>query len=185
MSTSDIDIPRVSEIIKLGGLVTGKSGNLSYRLSRDAYAVTVTGQDLRFLGDDSFVRKKLSDKQKGNASIEWRLHAFAYAASPSAKAVFHFQPRYLTALSILTRPPVDRLKGLLPETARYIKKIAVVDYALPGSIALARGVREAIHRRADALILRDHGAVVTGASVGDALHKAEAFEFAARVLCTL
>ncbi len=161
------------------GLVTGKSGNLSMRISPDSFLITATGKSKGEITDRDLVICKINkDSADKRASSEWRLHRAIYRARKDANAVFHSQPAFTTIIACAKNKKIK--KDLIPETIAYLKKIEIIPYCHAGGIELAKKVGAGA-LKADFLLLENHGAVSFGASIEEAVLKTVTFEF----LCKL
>ncbi|MBI4837863.1 MAG: class II aldolase/adducin family protein [Nitrospirae bacterium] len=161
------------------GLVTGKSGNLSMRISPDSFLITATGKSKGEITDRDLVVCKINtDSADKRASSEWRLHRAIYRARKDAKAVFHSQPPFTTIIACAKNKKIK--KDIIPEAVAYLKKIEIIPYCHAGGIELAKKVGAGA-LRADVLLLENHGAVSFGPSIDEAVLKSVTLEF----LCKL
>ncbi len=180
---TNVNLKRISEIIRSSRLVSCRSGNLSFRAGKASYLITRSGKDLRFLNKRSFIKKKVKDKKRDSASIEWRMHAYVYQNIKDAHCVLHFQSPFLTTLSVTEDDFLDIFNTLLPESVKYIRNTAMVTYRTPGSKELAEAVLKAAKKGSLCMILENHGGLAIGGSVDEVLTKAEVMEFTAKTLC--
>ena len=109
------------------------------------------------------------------------LHMAIYRARPQAGAVVHLHSLHSVAVSCLADIDPDDI--LPPITAYYVMKIGrlpLIPYFPPGDLALAEavGAKAAQHR---AVMLANHGPVVSGKNLDDALYAAEELEDTARL----
>jgi ribulose-5-phosphate 4-epimerase/fuculose-1-phosphate aldolase len=164
------------------GLTSGSSGNLSVRIN-DGWLMTPTGSTF---GDLAPERISLLG---GNGELlsgdpptkEHFLHMAIYRRRPQAGAVVHLHSLHSVAVSCLADIDVDNI--LPPITAYYVMKIGrlpLIPYFPPGDHGLAEAVEEkaALHR---AVMLANHGPVVSGKNLEDALYAAEELEDTARL----
>jgi len=161
------------------GLVWGTSGNMSVRVDAHSFFITASGKSLGDIADNDLVLCRM-DKQGGSkkASMEWRLHREVYLNKKDTKAVFHSQPPYSTLIACARNKRI--MTALIPETIAYLKKIEVIPYFHAGSIELAQRCGEGA-RKADVLLLENHGLVAFGACIEEAVNKTLAFEFLCRL----
>lgn len=149
------------------GLVSGTAGNVSARdgdlvwitPSGMAYA-TLTADDLVAAGRDGAI---VAGGRR--PSVELPMHLACYAADEAVRAVVHTHPVHVMALSMLgwPLPPVlDSLAG------RFGGEVPVLDYAPSASAELAAIVGRSAPQH-PAMILRQHGLVVTGETLAQAL----------------
>ena len=160
------------------GYAHGSSGNLSVRLP-DGLLVTPTNSCLGRLDPARISRLDLEGRHvSGDApSKEGFLHLAMYQERPSAQGIVHLHCTHCVAVSC-----VADFSGLPPITAYYvmrIRELALIPYYRPGDRALAEAVREKA-RKHHAVLLANHGPVVAGKSLEDAVYNAEEMEETAR-----
>ena len=161
------------------GLVWGTSGNMSIRADEDSFLITATGKSLGDISGKDLVRCRIDKDSAGkNASMEWRLHSEIYRNRKDASAVFHSQPPYSTLLACARHIKIKT--GLIPEAVAYLEKTEVIPYRHAGSIELAKKCAEGA-KKADVLLLRNHGVVTIGSCIEDAVNKTLTFEFLCRL----
>ena len=114
------------------------------------------------------------------------MHAAAYLARPSARAIVHVHSHYATAVSCL--PPDARGDAGLPPYTPYrvmrLGRVALVPFAPPGSARLAELVCEA-SQRTHAMLLAQHGSLTVASSLEQAVADAAELEAAARLTLAL
>lgn len=158
------------------------SGNLSWRIADDEVLVSATGAWLSDLTPEEVSVCRLSDEAVLNGvkpSREARFHLGIYRERPELKAILHFQSTYATAIACMQNPPESI--NLTAEIPLYVgEEIPVVPYLMPGSMALAEAVIDAM-KDSDSCYLANHGEVVAGSSLADAFQKAVFFEMGARL----
>ena len=165
------------------GYAHGSSGNLSVRLP-DGLLVTPTNSCLGRLDPARISRID------GNGNLvsgdppskEAFLHLAMYQERPTAQGIVHLHCTHCVAVSCL-----DNFSDLPPITAYYVMRIrslALVPYYRPGDRALAEAVREKA-RKHHALLLANHGPVVAGKSLEDAVYNAEELEETAKLYLLL
>lgn len=164
------------------GYAHGSSGNLSVRVA-DGVLVTPTGSCLGRL-DPARISKIAPDGRTLSGdppSKEAFLHLAVYASRPSAGAIVHLHCTCAVAVSCLVHD--DPRNVLPPLTAYHVMRVGalpLVPYFAPGDRALAAavGALAASHR---AVLLANHGPVVAGTSLDDAVDSAEELEQTARL----
>jgi 3-dehydro-4-phosphotetronate decarboxylase len=168
------------------GYAHGSTGNLSLRIG-DRVFITATGGSLRGLTPE---RLAIIDLQ-GNALDEHRpskeapFHLAVYRARPEARAIVHLHSPWAVALSCLE----DLEFGLpvAPVTPYFFMRVAplgIVPYSRPGSPELGAAV-ERLAPTHHCLLLRNHGPLCAGATVSEAVDRAEELEASARLHFTL
>jgi ribulose-5-phosphate 4-epimerase/fuculose-1-phosphate aldolase len=168
------------------GYAHGSSGNLSVRLD-DGILITPTGGSLGRLEAGRISKVDLHGKHVAGdpPSKESFLHLAMYAERASAKAIVHLHCTCAVAISCMVHPnPRDVLPPLTAYYVMRVGKLPLVPYYRPGDRALAEAVRaEAKNHRA--VLLANHGPVVAGKSLDDALDSAEELEATAKLVLLL
>jgi ribulose-5-phosphate 4-epimerase/fuculose-1-phosphate aldolase len=165
------------------GLTPGSSGNLSARLA-DGYLVTPTGSCLGFLEPERLSKLDAEGEHIGGdaPTKEVPLHLAFYKARPQAGGVVHLHSTYATALSCLAHiDPQNALAPITPYAIMQVGAVPVLPYAPPGSAELAEPVREAA-KNAAAVLLANHGPVVSAKSFRAAVMAAEELEETAKLI---
>ena len=159
------------------GYAHGSSGNLSVRLA-DGVLITPTGSSLGRLDPVRLAKIDLDGSPVAGdpPSKEAFLHLAMYAERPTARAIVHLHCTCAVAVSCLVHD--DPRNVLAPLTAYHVMRVGVlplIPYYRPGDRALAEAVRRAAadHR---AVLLANHGPVVAGKSLDDAVDSAEELE---------
>jgi ribulose-5-phosphate 4-epimerase/fuculose-1-phosphate aldolase len=169
------------------GYSGGTSGNLSVRLDSGGYLMSPTNVSLGRLDPNRLSTLDPSGRHVGGPAPtkEAWLHLAMYAARPSDAAVVHLHSTYATALSCLTdRPADDMLPAITPYVVMRVGRVACVPYARPGDQAAAETISAlAIAHRA--LLLANHGPVVSGLSLDAAVAAAEELEETAKLFFVL
>lgn len=169
------------------GYSVGSAGNLSVRLP-DGYLMTPTNSCLGRLDPARISRlgPDWSHVSGDRPSKEVFLHRAMLEARPQAGAVVHLHSTYATAFSCLAPEGGDA--GIPPLTPYFVMRIGrhlpVVPYYRPGNAEMAPAVHAAA-REARALLLANHGPVVSGATLTEAVYAAEELEEAARLALLL
>lgn len=166
------------------GLTGGSSGNISARLSDGRYLVTPTGMSLGALSaDDLSVLNPDGTHVDGPAPTkEWSLHAAFYATRPQTGAVVHLHSTYATALSVLADVDAGNvLTPITPYAIMRLGKVALLPFFLPGDAGMGDAVRALAGKHA-AVLLANHGPVVSALSLSAAVDAMEEFEETARLL---
>ncbi len=180
------EITRLAKSIFDRGLTFGSSGNISQRID-DGWLMTPTGSTMGNL--DPAQISKLDDD--GNhlsgdkPTKENFLHMAMYEERPATGAVVHLHSTHSVAVSCLG--DVDPKNVLPPITAYYVMKIGtlpLIPYFPPGDLDLAKAVREMAGKH-HAVLLANHGPVVAGKSLYDAVYAMEELEETARLFLLL
>lgn len=176
------------EICRLGrslferGLTPGSSGNISVRLE-DGWLVTPTNASLGSLDP-----ARLSLLDEGGRLVsgdpptkEIPLHSAIYDTRGGAQAVVHLHSTHAVAVSML--PEIDPRAALPPLTPYSLMRCgsaALVPYYRPGDPAVADAIRGLAGKYA-AVLLANHGPVVSGASLEAAVFAMEELEETAKL----
>jgi ribulose-5-phosphate 4-epimerase/fuculose-1-phosphate aldolase len=169
------------------GYSVGSAGNISVRLS-DGYLMTPTNSSLGRLEASRISRLDRDWRHVGGdkPSKEVFLHRAMLSARPEAGAVVHLHSTHATAISCLAAP--GDAQPIPPLTPYFVMRVGrslpVIPYYRPGDGAMEPAIHEAA-RGARALLLANHGPVVSGATLTDAVHAAEELEEAARLALLL
>jgi ribulose-5-phosphate 4-epimerase/fuculose-1-phosphate aldolase len=168
------------------GLAAGSSGNISARLD-DGWLLTPTDSSLGQL--DAAKLAKLDWQGRlisGDApSKEAFLHRAMYEERSSANAIVHLHSTYSAAVSCMDG--LDTASCLPPLTPYFVMKVGrlpLIPYHRPGDPALADAIR-GLARSHAALLLANHGPIVSGASLEAAVYATEELEETAKLFLLL
>jgi len=169
------------------GYSVGTAGNISVRLP-DGYLMTPTNSCLGRL-DPARISKLAPDWSHisgDKPSKEVFLHRAVLTARPEAGAVVHLHSTHATAISCLAPEGGDaEIPPLTPYFVMRIgRRLPCVAYYRPGDAAMEPAVHAAA-KVAKALLLANHGPVVSGATLTEAVHAAEELEEAAKLALLL
>lgn len=159
------------------GLVDGTSGNLSARAG-DLIAITPSGAPYEDMSPADICLIRLGDGSTaagGRPSTETPMHLAVYRAT-DAVAIVHTHSPFVVALSSV----LDELPAIHYAMAGLGGLVRVAPYARFGTQELADGAVAALAGRT-AVILRNHGALTYGTSLGQAYDRARTLEWLARV----
>ncbi len=169
------------------GFSVGSAGNISVRLP-DGYLMTPTNSSLGSL-DPARLSKLGPDFAHisgDKPSKEVFMHRAMYQARAEAGAVVHLHSTMATAVACL--PDVDPENPIPPLTPYFVMRVGrrmpVVPYYRPGDGAMEPAIHAAA-RTARAVLLANHGPVVSAATLRDAVHAAEELEEAAKLFLLL
>jgi ribulose-5-phosphate 4-epimerase/fuculose-1-phosphate aldolase len=169
------------------GYSVGTAGNISVRLP-DGYLMTPTNSCLGRL-DPARISKlgpDWSHLSGDRPSKEVFLHRAVLTARPEAGAVVHLHSTHATAIACLAPEGGDaEVPPLTPYFVMRIgRRLPCVAYYRPGDAAMEPAVHAAA-QQAKALLLANHGPVVSGATLAEAVHAAEELEEACRLALLL
>ena len=180
------DIVRFAKSIFDRGLTFGSSGNISVRVD-DGWLMTPTGSTMGNL-DPARLSKLDNSGHHISGDRQTResfLHLAMYEERPTSHAIVHLHSTYSVAVSCCAG--IDPKNVLPPITAYYamrIGKLPLVPYFPPGSLDLATAVRELAPDH-HAVLLANHGPVVAGNSLEDAVYATEELEQTAHLYLLL
>lgn len=169
------------------GFSVGSAGNISVRLD-DGYLITPTNSSLGRLDPARLSRLDAEFRHIGGdkPSKEVFMHRAFYTGRQEAGAVVHLHSTQATAIACL--PGVDRDNPIPPLTPYFVMRVGrrmpVVPYFRPGDPAMEPAIlAEAGDARA--VLLANHGPVVSGKTLLDAVYAAEELEEAAKLFLLL
>jgi len=169
------------------GLTAGSSGNLSALLPDGRWLITPTNACLGEL-DPARLALLAPDgvALAGDPpSKEQVLHRAMYDARPQARAIVHLHATHSAAISCLDGlDPENCLPPLTPYFVMKIGRLPLVPYHRPGDPALGGAIR-ALACRHCAVLLANHGPVVSGESLEAATYAIEELEETAKLALLL
>jgi ribulose-5-phosphate 4-epimerase/fuculose-1-phosphate aldolase len=169
------------------GYSVGSAGNISVRLP-DGYLMTPTNSSLGRLEPARISKLDAEWRHVGGdkPSKEVFLHRAVLTARPGAGAVVHLHSTHATAIGCLAAP--GDAAPIPPLTPYFVMRIGrslpIIPYYRPGDSAMEPAVHAAA-LEAKAMLLANHGPVVSGATLTDAVHAAEELEEAAKLALLL
>lgn len=168
------------------GLTAGSSGNLSARVD-DGWLLTPTNASLGRL-DPAAISKLDWDGRLLSGeppSKEALLHRAMYQRRAGAGAIVHLHSTHSAAVSCMCGLQQDDcIPPLTPYFVMKIGRLPLVPYHRPGDPALA-GAIGALAGRHSAVLLANHGPVVSGATLEAAVYAAEELEETAKLFLLL
>lgn len=177
---------RTGESLFNRGLTAGSSGNLSVRLD-DGWLITPTNSSLGSL--DPARLSKIGHKGQLLAgdlpSKELFLHLAMYEQRPADTGIVHLHSTYSAAVSCMTGLPSDSC--IPPLTAYFVMKVSrlpLIPYYRPGDLDLASAVRD-LAANHHALLLANHGPIVSGTTLDAAVYAIEELEETAKIFLLL
>ncbi len=170
------------------GFSVGSAGNISMRLA-DGYLMTPTNSSLGQTRSTNACRNwtgTSSHVSGDKPSKEVFMHRAFYQAREDAGAVVHLHSTQATAVSCL--PDVDQSNPIPPLTPYFVMRVGrrmpIIPYYRPGDPAMEPAINAAA-KDARAVLLANHGPVVSGKSLTDAVYAAEELEEAAKLFLML
>jgi 3-dehydro-4-phosphotetronate decarboxylase len=169
------------------GFSVGSAGNISVRLA-DGYLITPTNSCLGRLDPARISRLDSAFSHVGGdqPSKEVFMHRAFYVARQEAGAVVHLHSTMATAVACL--PDVDAENPIPPLTPYFVMRVGrrmpLIAYYRPGDPAMEPAIGAAA-RDARAVLLANHGPVVSGRTLTDAVYAAEELEEASKLYLLL
>ena len=159
------------------GLVAGTEGNVSARTPEGDVLVTPSGLDYSVMEPEDVVLVSLDGETIEGAfepSVETPMHTGIYRSRPETRGIVHTHARYSTTLACLNWeiPPVHYMLAILSEEGR----VPVARYATYGTRELAENAARALGEAHRVCLLRNHGTIAVGPTVGEAYSRTELLE---------
>jgi ribulose-5-phosphate 4-epimerase/fuculose-1-phosphate aldolase len=169
------------------GLTFGSTGNISVSLPDGGWIMTQTNASLGDLDPARLSKIDADGRHIGGdkPTKEAFLHRVMYRQRPSCEAVVHLHSTHSVAVSCLHG--IDEHNCLPPITAYYVMRVGrlpLVPYYPPGDESLAAAV-EKLAGEHHAVLLANHGPVVAGSSLENALYAIEELEETAKLFLLL
>ena len=183
---------RREQIVDLGrslfdrGLTAGSSSNLSVRLD-DGWLLTPTNACLGRLDPAQLAKLDWDGRLLSGSppSKEAVLHRALYRQRDAAGAIVHLHSTHSAAVSCMAGlDPADCLPPLTPYFVMKIGRLPLVPYYRPGDPGLA-GAIAALADHHSAVLLANHGPVVSAPSLEAAVYAAEELEETAKLFLLL
>jgi len=169
------------------GLTFGSSGNISVRLPEGGWLMTPTNASLGELDPARLSQLDETGRlvQGDKPTKEAFLHRVMYQQRQGSRAVVHLHSTHSVAVSCIHG--LNRHDCLPPITAYYVMRVGrlpLVPYFPPGDEMLARAV-EMLAGEHHAVLLANHGPVVAGTSLENAVYATEELEETAKLFLLL
>jgi ribulose-5-phosphate 4-epimerase/fuculose-1-phosphate aldolase len=170
------------------GFSVGSAGNISARLPDGGYLMTPTNSSLGSLDAARISRLDANFQHIAGdkPSKEVFMHRAFYQARAEAGAVVHLHSTMATAVACL--PDADPSNPIPPLTPYFVMRVGatmpVVPYYRPGDPAMEPAIHAAA-KGARAVLLANHGPVVSAATLRDAVYAAEELEESAKLFLLL
>jgi len=166
------------------GLTTGPGGNISAREGGLVY-LSPSGFSLAEIKPQDWVVVNLKNgkrigKDNGlRPTCEISTHLGCYLARKDIKTVVHTHPILATAMATAG----VQFKGLFPDFVALVgPETPVLDYIVPGGEELREAVVRKLKKGYNAVLLKNHGAVIVGENMKEAYYRSLLLEDAARFL---
>jgi 3-dehydro-4-phosphotetronate decarboxylase len=168
------------------GLSPGSSGNISARVD-DGWILTPTNSCLGELDPATLAKLDWKGKHLSGAkpSKEYFLHLAMYDSRPESGAIVHLHSSYAAAISCLEGlDPTSCIPPITPYFVMRVGKLPLIPYFRPGDQALALEIAKHASRHA-AVLLANHGPVVSGKELDSAMYAIEELEETAKLMLSL
>ncbi len=165
------------------GFSVGTAGNVSARL-QDGILMTPTNSTLGDIDPERIAKIDLYGNHVSGdkPTKEVFLHQAFYETRPETGAVVHLHSTWATALSCLEDTnPDDCIPPLTPYVVMRVGTVKLVPYATPGDPKSGDLIRE-LGGKCSAVLLANHGPVVSGKDLFSAVCAAEELEETAKLL---
>lgn len=174
------ELVRFSRWVARLGFAPGTSGNLSVRLDEERLLITPTGMSKALVRRADMVVVDMQGRLlwgTRRVTSEVGMHLAIYDRRPDVRAVIHSHPPIATAFACSGRA-LDEM--LCQEAVMTVGHIPLAAYATTGTDEVAASLRPYLAEH-DAILLENHGAVSSGATLLDAFMKMETIEHLAHV----
>lgn len=170
------EILEVGKLLYFKNFVASNDGNISVRLNDGSILITPSGISKGRMQVEDIIKVtpngSIIDGNK-KPSSEIKMHLRVYEKRNDVTAIVHAHPQNTTAFSAVKGLDIEKI--LLPEVIFSLGNIRVAEYGTPTTPDLPDTINDVICD-ADAIILRNHGALTVGADVLDAYYKMETLE---------
>ena len=164
------------------GFVAANDGNITCRMGKGRYLCTPTLVSKGFLkpADIAVVDdqgKQLEGRLPRTSEI--LLHLEIFHELPEIGAVCHAHPPYATAFAVAG---IDVPSNILPEVEIFIGQVPLAEYETPGGKRFAETILPHLRRKANTILLANHGAVACGKTLEQAYFHLETLDMYCRIL---
>lgn len=177
------DLMAVVKELDSKGMLCGSSGNISIKIDDNKYLITPSGVPVFILKQEDIVLidsagRTIDNRSDGlRASSEVLMHLLSYKKRPDIQSVIHSHAPCASAFAISGKS-LDQC--IMPEIIMVLGQIPLVPYMTPATGDLAGIVSDYVQRGHKALLLENHGVLVTGKDVFDACNNLTLTETYAR-----
>jgi 3-dehydro-4-phosphotetronate decarboxylase len=168
------------------GLSPGSSGNISARVE-DGWILTPTNSCLGELDPATLAKLDWNGKHLSGEkpSKEYFLHLAMYENRAESGAIVHLHSSYSAAVSCLDElNPTSCIPPITPYFVMRVGRLPLIPYFRPGDKALALEIAKHASQHA-AVLLANHGPVVSGKELDSAMYAIEELEETAKLMLTL
>ncbi len=168
------EIRKIFHYLYLKDLITAFDGNISYKIDENRIIINKTNVFKGEIKEKDLILINLKKEIPKEASKELKLHLNLYEINKNIKAIIHSHPIY--PLLIINQ---KLLKEFYLGTGLKEEDISFLSYYEPGSKILAEKIKE-FGKDKRVIILENHGIVVLGRNLKEALFLTEKVNFWAK-----
>ncbi len=169
-------LAKVMQQLRFRDLSTYSGGDMSMRVSPDRFLINAVSMDLKILNPRQIALMTLDGENLSpglQPSIESAMHRKIFLARQDVQVVLHAYPK---SASFLSSAGSVKIRTDLVAKARFLLgEPAFAPYALMGSEALGDTAAKALGQ-GFAVLLKNHGALVVGATLQEAFDRMELLE---------
>ncbi|GMQ56185.1 class II aldolase/adducin family protein [Vallitalea sediminicola] len=179
------EVMAVSKRLDEKGMVNAYEGNISTKSSKDGLIyITPTGKNKALYTEDMIAvvdenSEWIGGSCKPTSELPMHFNTYKMRGGNSIGGVVHAHPTFLTAYSLCLKEVETRA---YPEMMGNFKKFQVAPYGRPGEPDIYEAAKPYFEAGQDIVILGNHGVLVVGDTVEDAMNKLEAAESIAMTL---
>ncbi|MCW2106619.1 aldolase [Rahnella aquatilis] len=181
------DLVRYARSLFERGYSSGGAGNISLKLPDGHILATPTNSSFGDLDADELSKVTMTGELVSGqkASKEVLMHLAMYRQRPACGGIVHLHSPWLTALSCLPDLDYDNaLPAITPYYVMRVGKLPVVPYIRPGSPDIAVHV-EKLAKEHNSILLANHGPIISGKNIREAVFNAEELEETAKLYFVL
>ncbi len=153
------------------GYLKATEGNISSRIrGKSEFAITPSNYDYAKMQEVDicvldYEMKPLEGSMK--PSIESSMHATVYQNRADVHCIIHTHQPYASALALIKMP----IPALFDEQVRFLgRSVDIISYAPSGTSFLKNAVKAKVKNNNNAYILQNHGVLVFGGTMEQAIH---------------
>jgi ribulose-5-phosphate 4-epimerase/fuculose-1-phosphate aldolase len=153
------------------GYLKATEGNISARVSgHNTFAITPSNYDYAKMQVDDicvldFDMQQIEGEMK--PSIESGMHASVYQTRADVHCIIHTHQPYASALALIKMP----IPALFDEQVRFLgRSVDIIPYAPSGTSLLKNAVKAKVKNNNNAFMLQNHGVLVFGGTMEQAIH---------------
>jgi L-fuculose-phosphate aldolase len=175
------EICEIGDRLYKKGFAAANDGNISYRLSDNEVICTPTLISKGYMKPDDLCIVDMEGNQisgRRKRTSEVKLHLAIMKERPDVRGVVHCHPPHATAFGI-AREPIPSC--VLAEVEISLGEVPITKYAMSGTQQFVDTVLPFV-KKANAIILANHGTVSYGATVEEAYWRTEILDAYCRML---